>query len=151
MPKKRDHEASGSPAHERERGNIYFAYRPKVDTPVVHGLDDVQRFCYVVVVKNPKAETPPGVGLDEADRAPLPKPLQNRFRGRRFIPLDPTDFLNHEGVEILLVGAKQAMPDELGVTLDPERETEGTADVFTDLRMEKSLHPVEPLFEGKWV
>ncbi|MEX2309342.1 MAG: hypothetical protein WD738_17205 [Pirellulales bacterium] len=41
--------------------------------------------------------------------------------------------------------------------LDPERasssgrnqETEATAEIFRDLRVEKSLHPVAPLFKGK--
>src|SRR6267378_6092549 len=37
-----------------ERGNIYFAYRPKVQAQTAHGFDDVQRF-YVVLSPRGKA------------------------------------------------------------------------------------------------
>jgi hypothetical protein len=29
-------------------------------------------------------------------------------------------------------------------------ETLATAEIFTDLRMEMSVHPVTPLLEGRW-
>jgi len=103
-----------------------------------------------VSVKNPEAPSPPGMGLHETRRATFPKQLQERFRGRRFIPVDPPEFLDHEGAEILLVGARQDVYAELGVKLDPERETETTAEIFRDLKMERSLHPLTPLFKGKW-
>ena len=72
-----------------------------------------------------------------------------RFRGRRFIPLDPPDFLDHEGAEIVLIGAKPGVA-ALGVRLLARHETDATAEIFTELRMEKSPHPVGPLLEGKW-
>jgi len=90
------------------------------------------------------------MGVDEAHRARFPKTLQGRFGGRRFIPLDPPDFLDYEGAEILLVGAKQNARAELGIQLDPEQETEATAEIFSDLRLEKAQHPLAPLLEGKW-
>jgi hypothetical protein len=37
-----------------ERGNIYFAYRPRVQAQTAHGFDDVQRF-YVVLSPRGKA------------------------------------------------------------------------------------------------
>jgi hypothetical protein len=43
--------------------------------------------------RGPQSPDDSGVGLDPAWRAKLPTPLQKRFRGRRFIPLDPPDFL----------------------------------------------------------
>ena len=42
------------------------------------------------------------------------------------------------------------MLDELGRVVDPEHETEATAEIFNDLLMEKSLHPVAPLLSGRW-
>ena len=76
--------------------------------------------------------------------------LQIRFEGRRFTELEPPDFLDHEGAETLLVGAKPTVLDELGRVVDPERETEATADIFNELLMEKSVHPVAPLLSGRW-
>src|SRR6267378_7734398 len=105
---------------------------------------------YIVTVKNPDAPSAPGTGLDKGRRvARSPRNLQARFRGRRFIPLDPPDLLDHEGAEILLIGAKGSVA-ALGLRLEPRRETEATAEIFTELRMEKSLHPIGPLLEGKW-
>ena len=37
-----------------KRGNIYFAYRPRVEAQTAHGFDDVQRF-YVVLSPRGKA------------------------------------------------------------------------------------------------
>ena len=64
--------------------------------------------------------------------------------------MNPPDFLDYEGAEILLVGARRNISAELGVELIPEYETEATAEIFNDLKLERSLHPLAPLFEGKW-
>jgi hypothetical protein len=53
-------------------------------------------------------------------------------------------------VEIVLIGAGEDVSKELGVLLDPQRETLETAEIFNDLRLERSQHPLEPLFKGKW-
>jgi hypothetical protein len=76
--------------------------------------------------------------------------LLERFAARRFIPADPPDFLDYEWAEIILVGARKDIFAELGLELTPENETEATAEIFSDLKMERSLHPLKPLFEGKW-
>jgi hypothetical protein len=45
MALKQDRKSSTEGAARiRERGHIYFFYRPKVDARVVRGLDDVERF-----------------------------------------------------------------------------------------------------------
>ena len=79
-----------------------------------------------------------------------PTPLQKRFRGRRFIPLDPPDFLDHEGTEVLLVGTRADALAELGIELEPQHEDLANAGIFTDLQLEQSVHPLEPLVKGEW-
>ncbi|MGH9159750.1 MAG: hypothetical protein ACRD2X_07150 [Vicinamibacteraceae bacterium] len=101
-------------------------------------------------MKNPEQPSPPGVGLGEAQRAEMPKRLMERFRNRRFVPVDPPDFLDQPGAELVLIGAETDPTDELGLSLDPEHETAQTAEIFSDLRMEREEHPLRPLFEGKW-
>ena len=105
---------------------------------------------YIITGKNPDVDAPPGVGLPEQDQADLPQRLRDRFHGRRFIPADPPDFLDREGTEFVLIGADEDVFEELGVRLDPERETIETAELFNDLRMERTAHPLKPLFEGRW-
>jgi len=95
-------------------------------------------------------EVSPGVGLPEENRAHLPQRLRQRFHGRRFVPVDPPDSLDREGAEFVLIGADEDVFEELGVRLDPEHETLETAELFNDLRMERSAHPLKPLFEGRW-
>jgi hypothetical protein len=105
---------------------------------------------YVVAVKNPDVTPPPGVGLRSARRASFPSQLAERFRGRRFIPVDPPDFLDHEGAELVLIGAAEDASAELGIEFDAQREQLATADVFGRLRLRPEEHPTEPLEKGEW-
>jgi hypothetical protein len=136
--------------HDRHTHFGYVLELPEKPGEVQRALNIGEDGNYIVNVKSPKAPLAPGTGLDKGRRvASFPRNLQMRFRGRRFIPLDPPDFLDHEGAEIVLIGAKRSV-SALGLRLEPRRETEATAEIFTELRMEKSLHPVGPLLEGKW-
>jgi hypothetical protein len=80
----------------------------------------------------------------------LPKTLQERFASRRFIAADPPDFLDYEGTEMLLIAPSADVSEELGVELDPQEESESTAEILNDLRMRKTRHPIEPLLTGEW-
>jgi hypothetical protein len=152
------HRPAARPAGEgvyaivRHGDHTHLAYSlelPRRPGEVQQALNILQEGSYIISVKNPEAPSPPGTGLDERRRARFPRELQERFGGRRFISVDPPDFLDHEGAEIVLIAAKGGVP-ALGVRLSPRHETEATAEIFTELRMEKSLHPVGPLLEGKW-
>jgi hypothetical protein len=50
----------------------------------------------------------------------------------------------------VLIGADEDVFGELGVRFDPERETIDTAELFNELRMERTAHPLKPLCEGRW-
>jgi hypothetical protein len=137
-------------ARHSEHSHLAYALElPAEPGEVQQALNIVKEGSYIIVVKNPEAPSPPGVGLDESRRAAFPMELQERFQGRRFIPADPLDFLDYEGAEILLVGARQNVFSELGLQLNPEHETEATAEIFNDLKMEPSLHPLTPLVQGQ--
>jgi hypothetical protein len=120
-------------------------------------LQDVQRALnireeasYVISVKNPDQPSPRGVGLGEHQEADFPKRLQDRFKNRRFISVDRPEFLNYEGAELLFIGAAGDVSAELGIELDAEHETADTAEVFTDLRLDRAQHPTTPLLTGEW-
>jgi hypothetical protein len=153
------HVAPARPAGEgvyalvRHGEHTHLAYALELPTTpgeVQRALNIAREGGYIVAVKNPEAPSPEGVGLDETRRARLPKALAARFRGRRFIPVDPPDFLDHEGVELVFVGARTNVAEELGLDLEPAHETAATAEIFRELKLEPSLHPLAPLFEGKW-
>jgi hypothetical protein len=50
----------------------------------------------------------------------------------------------------VLVGAFADPRAELGIELEPEPERPESADLFTELGMERDLHPLGPLLTGAW-
>ncbi|MDX1656890.1 MAG: hypothetical protein R3310_16895, partial [Candidatus Competibacteraceae bacterium] len=62
----------------------------------------------------------------------------------------PPRLLDHEGAELLLIGAAEQPDRELGIELDAQEEDLHSAEIINDLRMVKSRHPVEPLLKGQW-
>ncbi len=149
-----------SPARPAGEG-VYAVARHGNHTHLLYALelpvepDEVQRELHIdkegvflLSIKNPEADSPPGIGLEAEQKANFPPELQERFGSRRFLPAVPPDFLDHEGAELLLMGS--AEDHELDVDLDPERETEETADIFKELKLAREGHPVEPLLAGKW-
>ena len=128
----------------------YVLELPDRPGEVQQSLNIAEEASYIISVKNPEQPSPRGLGLDESRQAEFPKKLQERFRGRRFVQTAPPEFLNHEGAELLLIGTPGDAYEDLGIELQDEDESEGTADIFNDLRLEKSQHPTEPLFKGKW-
>jgi hypothetical protein len=104
----------------------------------------------IVTVKNPDANSPPEAGLPEYRKPEYPKKLMEKFGERRFVDLDPPDFLDYPGTELVLVGVHPDPQRELGVGLQPKRETLARADIFRKLKLEKDVHPLKPLTTGEW-
>ncbi|MEA2331875.1 MAG: hypothetical protein QOH58_2013 [Thermoleophilaceae bacterium] len=104
---------------------------------------------YIVAVRNPTVPAPPGAGLQGDRRAEFPPELLERFGDRRFAPLNPPAFLDHEGAEVVLIGAAETAEEELGVELDAQSERVEDADIFAELRLRPGELPVEPLESGK--
>ena len=67
----------------------------------------------------------------------------------RVTALDRLDVSVGDGVTGL-VGAKPEVARTLGIELNPEHETLAIAEIFTDLRMEQTIHPLRPLLDGTW-
>lgn len=137
----------------RHGDHTHLAYAlelPEQPGEVQQSLRVEPQAIYVLSVKNPHRPSPREAGLDDERQASFPPELQAHFGNRRFIPTDPPDFLDYEGTELLFIGAAEDVSKELGLRLDPERETAESADVYTELRLERELHPVEPLLQGEW-
>jgi hypothetical protein len=135
--------------HGNHNHLVYALELPKEPGPVQHELKIEPEASYIFSVKNPEASSPPGVGLTTDQKADYPARLEGKFHGRRFLPAEP-ELLNREGAEVLLIASSEDPQEELGIELHPEPENEWSADIFNDLRMDKSQHPIEPLFTGEW-
>lgn len=153
------HRPAARPAGE----GVYRIVRHDDHTHLVYALelpdepDEVQRelrveeeASFILSIKNPEKPAPRNAGLPEEREADYPSDLADRFRDRRFAEADPPRFLDYEGSQFVLISASEDVEAELGIELDPARESESTAEIFNDLRLEKSKQPVEPLFEGEW-
>jgi hypothetical protein len=91
--------------HDDHTHLAYALELPSKPGEVQEELEILPEASYIITVKNPEQPSPPGVGLDEAQQAELPNRLEARFRGRRFVPVDPPEFLDPEGAELILIGA----------------------------------------------
>jgi hypothetical protein len=134
-------------------GHTHLAYAlelPEKPGAVQAELNITTRASLVIAVRNPELPPPREPGMPRPRRPDYPDTLQARFSGRRFANLDPPDFLDHPGAELVLIGAGAEIHRELGLSLDPRPETAESADVFTTLGMERDLHPLRPLLTGEW-
>lgn len=151
------------PAARPAAEGVYAIVRHDDHTHLAYALElpeepgDVQRDLqidaegsFILSVKNPDKPSPSYAGLQSGQKADYPKRLQERFEGRRFIPADPPDLLDHEGAELLLVGADEDVEEELGIRLRPQDEDEEHAEILRRLRLSKKEHPREPLLRGEW-
>lgn len=136
--------------HDDHTHLAYALELPEEPGEVQRELGIREEGSYILSVKNPDVPAPPGAGLRPRQKADFPRRLQERFGERRFIAADPPDLLNYEGAELLLIGAAEDVSEVLGIRLDPRRETEQSAEIFTQLKLERAQHPVEPLFTGEW-
>jgi hypothetical protein len=136
--------------HEDHTHLAYVLELPESEEKVQRAFNIEEEASYVISVKNPDQGSPRAAGLDEDQQADYPKRLQEIFRDLKFANPEPTDFLNYEGCEILLIGAEEDPSEELGIEFNVQDENRRTAEMFDDLRMQKSKHPIEPLFEGEW-
>ena len=137
----------------RHDTHTHFAYAlelPRSPGEAQAAFNLEEQASYIISVKNPEKGAPLGTGLPDEQRVQFPRRLREKFRGRRFCAADPPDFLNYEGTEFVLISAAENVREELGIELKPEDETLMSADIFSDLKMERSVHPLRSLFKGEW-
>jgi hypothetical protein len=127
----------------------YALELPEKPGPVQKQLNIAEEASFALSIKNPEKGSPRNTGLDSAEKADYPDKLQKEFRDRRFATEDPR-LLDYEGAQFILIGAGRDVKRDLGIDLEPEDESEATADIFKQLRLSKGKHPIEPLLTGEW-
>jgi hypothetical protein len=137
-------------AHDGHTHLVYALELPEKPGEVQKALEIEPKMSYIINVANPERGQPRTAGLSHGRQAHYPKYLMERFRGRKFSELDPPDFLDKEGAEVVLITASEDIDKELGIELKTEHESAASAEIFKDLRLDRSKRPTEPLFEGQW-
>ena len=105
---------------------------------------------YIISVKNPETSSPPRMRRSRSQKAQYPDELTGKFHGKRFLPLDPVQFMNYKGTEFILIAASEDVKDDLGIDFQQEAENRCSADIFKDLKLDISTRLKKPLFRGKW-
>lgn len=135
----------------RHGDHTHFVYALELPRRTGEAQDEFRledQASYIITIKNPTQSSPPQAGLSPEQKADYPADLMDAFRDRRFAEADPPEFLDYEGAEFVLIPAAEDVSEELGITLRPEEESEQTAEIFTELKLDQSEHPMQPLFEG---
>jgi hypothetical protein len=135
--------------HESHTHLAYVIELPERQGQAERELNIGREASYIVAVRNPEAPRPANAGLDTEHAARFPKKLQEKLSGRTFAPLDPPSFLDHEGAELLFIGASANPEAELGIAFEVDRETLYSADVLRDLKLPREIAR-EPLLQGEW-
>lgn len=128
----------------------YILSVPKILGEVQRELGLKEEGNYIISLINPKAPTPPDIEVSREQRANYPEKLQNLFGKRRFIRADKVELLDFPGAAFVLIGVEKEIPQEVGIKLEAETEGRASAQVFNQLKLERSRHRIEPLFRGKW-
>lgn len=151
----------------RSKQHTHLAYVlevPEKIGAVQHAFNIEAEGSFILTVKNPTSTA--SKGLSWKQRASYPKELQDKFEGKHFIPVEPTSLMDYEGAEVIMIGAKENIVEELGKvgqdlenTASEEEYEMGEKDhryklaeeeVFHDLHMRHKSHPAQPLLQGKW-
>jgi hypothetical protein len=117
---------------------VYALELPKKPGEVQQALEIEPEMSYILNIANPERSKPQAAGLSEKRQAHFPKHLMERFRGRKFSEADPPEFLDKEGAEIVLIAASEDISEELGIELKTENESAASAEIFKDLRLDRS-------------
>lgn len=126
----------------------YALELPQSAGPVQEAFGIREQSVLAVKVRNPEvASTVPELLGRSAD---LPVDLIEDFGGRRYMPVDTPELLNVEAIELAVAGTSLRAAEDLGIELDPEHESPGSAEFFLDLGLQRDEHPMEPLLKGQW-
>lgn len=138
----------GAYALVRSDGEVHLRYvlvLPEQPGPVQDALGVGAHAALAVSVKNPDAGSARGGMLERHDPGYSAEELA-LFGGNRWAPAEPR-LLDRRGAEFLLVAAG----DDAAAPLDASAPSdEAHAHSFTQLRLARTRHPVEPLFTGEW-
>lgn len=145
----------GRYAITRHDDHTHLAYRlsrPRRVGEVQKEMGIEPEASYVISVKEPFA--PSEIELEQ--KPSYPQTLRNKFDGLGWVAAEPTDFLDYQYTQILLIGARTDVEEELGITLDADAENRAEKEVLQLLQKEEKeaaaegVSLLEPLTEGRW-
>jgi hypothetical protein len=140
--------------HNKHTELAYVLELPKETGEAQKELGIEKEASYIITVINPKIPRR-GENLPSTEDAPkYPEFVLNDFsNNENFVPLSRNlKFIDYQNAQIILIGAREGkdiLTQELGITVENEKEDDNSADIFTRLRIRKDQVPIKPLIQGK--
>ncbi|MCL6430456.1 MAG: hypothetical protein K6V36_06285 [Anaerolineae bacterium] len=139
--------------HDDHTHLVYRLRKPERPGEVQREIQIRPEASYIISVKEPYA--PSEIVLEQ--KPSYPDSLRRKFDGMGWIPADPTDLLDYQYAQILIIGARVDVEKELGLKLDTGRENQAEKQVLEMLRQqekeaaEQGISLLEPMLKGEWV
>ncbi|MGE5660835.1 MAG: hypothetical protein ACM3X1_01165 [Ignavibacteriales bacterium] len=140
--------------HNKHTELVYVLELPKEAGEAQKELGIEKEASYIITVINPKIpKRKESLPITE-DAPKYPESILNDFSdNENFVPLSRNlKFIDYQNSQIILIGAregKDTLTQELGITVENERENDNSADIFTRLKICKDQVPIKPLMQGK--
>jgi hypothetical protein len=140
--------------HNKHTELAYVLELPKETGEAQKELGIEKEASYIITVINPKIPRREEYLPTTEDVPKYPESVLNDFsNNENFVPLSRNlKFIDYQSAQIILIGArerKDTLKQELGITVENEREDDKSADIFTRLRIRKDQVPIKPLIQGK--
>ncbi len=138
--------------HEDHTHLAYALKEPEKPGEVQKQLQIMPEASYILSVKEPFA--PSEIVLEQ--KPDYPASLRNKFDGHGWIDVEPTDFLDYQYTQVLLIGARTDVERELGIHLEAEAENKAEKQVLQELRKQEKeaaqqgISLLEPMVQGRW-
>ncbi len=126
---------------------VYAIELPRVDGKVKESLHIGSDGVFTIGVYNPYLESE---SLFESPRPHFPEDLKVQMKDQRILYDNLPTLLNYENSRLAIFKESDFDIKTLKPRLHPMADTPRTADIFGDLKLEREIYPVEPLFRGEW-
>jgi hypothetical protein len=140
--------------HNKHTELAYVLELPKETGEAQKELGIGKEASYIITVINPKIPKREESLPSTEDGPKYPESVLNDFSNdENFVPLSRNlKFIDYQNAQVILIGAregKDTLTQELGITVENEREDDHSADIFTRLMIRKDQVPIKPLMQGK--
>ena len=138
--------------HEDHTELVYRLAEPQKPGEVQKELQLYPEASYVLSVKEPFAPSE----IELSEKPSYPKELRARFDGYGWIPSEPTDYLDYQYTQVLLVGARTNPQEEFGLTIDAGMKNRAAQQVLKVLSQkereaeQQEVSLLEPMKQGRW-
>jgi len=136
--------------------STYLAYgldRPEQPGEVQQALHLAKQGNLLISVKPPAAPSQPG----QATQPLYPSRLKSLLQAYGEVPVEPSDFMDYQGTQVVLKAANSAVKHQWGLRLEQDGQNQRERQAFQLLHKEErraareGIALLEPMEEGLWV